>query len=203
MQAALVADRLCKHGADETNSHVIADFLTCIRSISVVRPQTIDDIYGPVTGLRRGLAAIHKISAGELLEFRQPMQYLYNMLQVQQLLNKDADMQTILRNRITRLPMPGDELDDSTDQFCQQVDRIYRDTLSTLKRRIALKPGPRARSNRIAVCRLRTLMLAGVRAATLWHQYGGRIWLLFLERNRISATASQLLRLTDTAGSSS
>jgi high frequency lysogenization protein len=46
----------------------------------------------------------------------------------------------------------------------------------------------KARANQI-----RALLLAGIRAAVLWRQLGGRRWQLFISRRKILETAQQLL----------
>jgi len=42
--------------------------------------------------------------------------------------------------------------------------------------------------------RIRSLLLAGIRSAVLWHQLGGRRWRLIVYRKRVQETATALRR---------
>lgn len=74
-----------------------------------------------------------------------------------------------------------DELDpDDLDEH--RFSSIYRQTVSTLGKRIQVTGEPAVLQQEAAADRIRALLLAGVRLAWLWHQLGGRRWHLILRR---------------------
>jgi high frequency lysogenization protein len=70
---------------------------------------------------------------------------------------------------------------------------IYRQTISTLTPRIYVKGEPAALQQAEVADRIRTALLAGVRAAWMWHQLGGRRWQWFVGRGSYVRAASDLL----------
>jgi high frequency lysogenization protein len=71
---------------------------------------------------------------------------------------------------------------------------IYSRTLSTLQPRIMVRGEPLYLNNPDNQNRIRTLLLAGIRAAWLWRQVGGSRWKILFGRNRLLATANEYLR---------
>ncbi|WP_156501040.1 DUF489 family protein, partial [Alcanivorax sp. HI0044] len=59
------------------------------------------------------------------------------------------------------------------------------DTLGTFRFRIQVKGDPAHLQDDDKAARIRALFLAGVRAAFLWHQLGGRRWHLLFHRKRL------------------
>lgn len=71
--------------------------------------------------------------------------------------------------------------------------RIYRDTVSTLGKRIQVSGNPAILQLDATADRIRALLLAGIRMAWLWEQSGGRRWHLLFRRSAINATLSPLI----------
>ena len=70
---------------------------------------------------------------------------------------------------------------------------IYTDTLSTFAFRIHITGKQNYLTNINNTNKIRTLLLAGVRAAVLWRQMGGNRWQLLLSRKQIVDDAKLLL----------
>jgi high frequency lysogenization protein len=62
---------------------------------------------------------------------------------------------------------------------------VYRQTISTLGKRIQVTGEPAVLQQEHAADRIRALLLSGVRLAWLWHQLGGRRWHLILRRRAL------------------
>jgi high frequency lysogenization protein len=74
-----------------------------------------------------------------------------------------------------------DEL-NRTPPDSSDLARIYQQTISTLGKRIQVTGNPQILQREESADIIRALLLAGVRMAWLWHQLGGRRWLLVLRR---------------------
>jgi high frequency lysogenization protein len=69
----------------------------------------------------------------------------------------------------------------------------YKQTLSTLSFRIKVAGNPQILQNNYNANKVRALLLAGIRAAILWRQVGGRRWHLLFNRKRYIKDAQSLL----------
>ena len=75
---------------------------------------------------------------------------------------------------------------------CFRAAEIYSTTLSKLRFKIYIT-GDREfirKNNNEKI--IRAMLLAGVRAAFLWHQFGGRRWRLFFQQRRMVEVARNL-----------
>ena len=79
------------------------------------------------------------------------------------------------------------------------VAEIYRDQISTLTPRIMVNGDPDLLRSPDTGMRIRACLLAGIRAARLWRQCGGRHWHLVLKRRALVNAARQILRTTLTS----
>ena len=70
---------------------------------------------------------------------------------------------------------------------------IYTQTISTLKPRVLIQGDPECLQIPQNVNRIRSLLLAGIRAAMLWYQMGGSRWRLLFFYRRILTTTHKLL----------
>jgi high frequency lysogenization protein len=70
---------------------------------------------------------------------------------------------------------------------------LYQETLSTFSFRIQVTGEPRNLKNSDNADKIRALLLAGIRAAILWRQVGGRRWHLLFFRSRVGKSASRIL----------
>jgi high frequency lysogenization protein len=90
-----------------------------------------------------------------------------------------------LREIHGRLTAAGGLLAASDDAVIAAVATCYQETLSTLKFRIQVRGDARYLRDPEVASKIRAVLLAGVRAAMLWHQIGGRRWHLPVFRKRI------------------
>jgi high frequency lysogenization protein len=70
---------------------------------------------------------------------------------------------------------------------------LYQETLSTFSFRIQVTGEPRNLKNNDNADKIRALLLAGIRAAILWRQVGGRRWHLLFFRSRVGKSAGRIL----------
>ena len=76
----------------------------------------------------------------------------------------------------------------------EQLATLYQDTISRLAHRIQVEGQMDYLQNEYVANRVRSLLLAGIRSAVLWHQLGGRRWRLIFYRKRVQETAGSLRR---------
>ena len=81
---------------------------------------------------------------------------------------------------------------DQETQLYEELAALYTKTISTLPPRILVNGSKNRLGNADIVIRVRSALFAGIRAAYLWHQLGGRRWQLMLQRRAYQAIAKRL-----------
>ena len=183
-EAAQLADDVAQRGDCDPKA-----FEALIIGVMALDADDFDDIYGQPALLREGVSllnrSLNKDSAGANLR---PLNYGLALLHLAGKLRKNDDTVSILRNRLLALSGQQAHFDKfSDDAFCHRIAGIYVDTLATFRFRIQVKGDPAHLQDDDKAARIRALFLAGVRAAFLWHQLGGRRWHLLFHRKRLLA----------------
>jgi high frequency lysogenization protein len=160
-----------------------------ITSIFATEPKTIDDVYGSVVHLRSGIAAAAQMLSKPSPDLVPALKYVMALLDIEARLRTHAELIQALRNGIDELS-PA-ERDDS---LFAPLSALYQRTISTLDRRVHVSGTPEFLQRSEVAAKIRTLLLAGVRSAWLWHQSGGRRWHLILRRSTIRNTLTTLAR---------
>lgn len=181
-EAAQLADDVAQHG--DCDSKALEELMAGVMALDA---DDFDSIYAQPARLREGVSLIsrslNKDSAGARLR---PLNYGLALLHLSGKLRKNDDTVSILRNRLLALSGQQAHFEKlSDDAFCHRIAGIYVDTLGTFRFRIQVKGDPAHLQDDNKAARIRALFLAGVRAAFLWHQLGGRRWHLLFHRKRL------------------
>jgi high frequency lysogenization protein len=81
----------------------------------------------------------------------------------------------------------------SRQSMINKIDGVYQSTISTMTPRIMVQGEQTYLSNSDNASKIRTLLLAGIRAAVLWYQLGGNQWKLVFSRKKYLHSANHLL----------
>ena len=194
-QCAALVDVLATKGSSQQ-----ADLAASINPLLVLNPNSFDEVYPNVVDQARGLRTLTAMFSNDLSSQKsEVVKYTLGLLQLRTILMQDDDMQEQIRSSLVGVkPLPAnssihldDELDLSEEQqlTIDQLANLYRDTISTLSYRIQVQGRSDYLKQERVAKQIRSLLLAGIRAAVLWHQVGGRRWRLLFYRSRIQQTA--------------
>ncbi|MGH8644611.1 MAG: high frequency lysogenization protein HflD [Gammaproteobacteria bacterium] len=188
LQAAALVDRLAKSGSVPEDA-----YKTSIASLFEFDPSSAQAVYGGEAEYRFGLD-LGMRTLKEILNKRHSAQkadvirYALSLLHLAGKLRKAKSLVDLLGRRLRELQGHLSESGPTGDQVILGIARAYQETLSTFRFRIQVQGDGRFLQNKEIANQVRALLLAGVRAATLWHQVGGRRWhLLFYRRNMLRA----------------
>jgi high frequency lysogenization protein len=172
-----------------------ADVLPLIKSVFVIDPPSVVDLYSGSASLTSGLRMLRAqldpaSSAERNSEFGR---YMANVLTIQKQFSKNPQVQQVLASRIehTRRLLDYDDL--LSPNVIASLADAYAQSISTLPLRIQVHGKPELLQNRLNQDRIRALLLTAVRAAVLWRQVGGKKRQFLFKRKEICSTASQLL----------
>ena len=205
-QSAALVSKLALHGnASQT------ELLASVNALLALNPRSKSDIYPNLGHLNLGLRTLDDIlSLGRSPENTSLVRYTLGMLLIRNKLDMNSAMQSNIRDRLQSIQslllvpenatpwrMAETEKTDGQlrqEQSFEQLATLYQDTISTLSHRIQVHGQEDYLQNDYVSNRVRSLLLAGIRSAVLWHQLGGRRWRLILYRKRLQETASALRR---------
>ncbi|NND68383.1 MAG: high frequency lysogenization protein HflD [Halioglobus sp.] len=189
-QAARLVDQISK-----TGTYPIEFLEPSIHSLFVFNPEGAADIYGGVPGVKLGLHNLSSILADRnARENMDIVRYLFALLYLERRFAANPDMMSVVRSRLEHTSFRAEHFEAHVNELCHSVSGIYQDTLSKQRFRIKVTGSAQHLQDTQNADVIRALLLAGVRAAFLWRQLGGRRWKLLLNRRRLLYASQNLSR---------
>jgi len=191
VQSAWLVRQLAHHGVAAADK-----FSTAVDSLFVTKPHSTEEVFGKVGHLNLGLQTLQEILDGNSTLFSpdQVLRYVMGMLYLESQLSKRPDMLEKIGSGLDDIAQRHPKRPYADNQtLIRDLARLYQDTLSTLPFRIQVKGDVLRLQNEYLAARIRVLLFAGIRAAVLWRQRGGRRWHLLLLRKRLGRNVNRLL----------
>ncbi|MCU7812011.1 MAG: high frequency lysogenization protein HflD [Candidatus Thiodiazotropha sp. (ex Notomyrtea botanica)] len=164
-----------------------------IHSLFQVDTAQVLDVFGSLQNLTPGLRLAHRQLSGSEPRDNELTRYLLSLVQLERKLIGDAErLESIsegIKNTAARLP----HFPQTHSNILASLADIYAENISTLQPRIMVSGEHVYLQNPDNVNRIRALLLAGIRAAMLWRQMGGRRRQLLFNRKRVVTTLHGLL----------
>lgn len=171
---------------------------TAVGSLFHTDPEKAIDVFGELYDLHDGLRAISRImvrqTSGKDIEV---LRYGLNLIHLERHLSKQPDMLDVIASRLDQARLSVEHFGLTHENVIRNLAGIYSDTISTFRLRINVSGDPKHLQVEENAARIRALLLAGIRAAVLWRQTGGRRWQLIFARGRIVEQAQALARNLD------
>lgn len=192
-QAASLVHQLAHEG--RCNGEAFGAVVDSILKIDV---HDTDEVFGGAAGVRSGLEFLRDklASAAETIDV-EVARYVVAMLHLAGQLARRRDTQEAIGAGITTIERQMRFFEASGERvhpsLVQKLAELYIQTLSTLAPRIIVDGEHGFLVNPLVAAKVRAALFAGIRAAFLWRQLGGRRWQLLLSRRKISRAATQLL----------
>jgi len=189
-QAARMVDQVSK-----TGNYPIEFLEPSINSLFVFSPDTAVDLYGSVAGVKLGLHNLSTLLADKNAKENQELvRYVFSLLYLERKFAANPEMMSVVRARLEHTRFQAEHFTDNVAQLCRSISGIYQDTLSLQRFRIRVTGSAALLQEPINADIIRALLLAGIRAAFLWRQLGGRRWSLLLRRRKLLQTSQNLSR---------
>lgn len=189
-QAARLVDQVSK-----TGSYPLEFLTPSIHSLFQFDADSVEDIFGGVAGVKLGLNNLASLLASRQAdENRDLTRYVFAMLYLERKFAADPAMMSVVHSRLQHASFRAEHFASHVNDTCHSISGIYQDTLSKLRFRIKVTGSAQHLENSRNADIIRALLLAGIRAAFLWRQLGGRRWKLVLQRRQLLRTCQQLSR---------
>jgi high frequency lysogenization protein len=187
-QAAQLVDQVARTGEAE-----LAALEASIGSLFQFDPETTEAVFHGVEGVGSGLATLDQLlQNGGYARLQQQARYLSGMLFLERKLSARADLLDIIHSRLQHAAFRADHFSDDQAGVLSSIAAIYQDTISTFKYRIQVTGDMAQLQNPQQAEKIRALLFAGIRAAILWRQVGGRRWHLLLKKTAIQRQVGAL-----------
>lgn len=204
-QAAALVEQIATRGMASQNS-----LETAIYSTFVTNPHSTEEIYGGVHdlpyNLQLGLRNLQDLVEKKRSEHnRDIVRYALSMMYLERKLSKNPQMLSSVGQRLEQIKEQaryfnpeGEDPMQTPSAFCHpsvisNLASLYQETISTFSFRIQVGGDPRHLQNAENAAKIRSLLLAGIRAAMLWRQVGGKRWHLFFFKSRVRPSLKKIL----------
>ncbi len=190
MQAITLVQQIAETG--QVNQ---AEFETVLNSLLDVDSLTAEAIYGGSHQLNLGLKQLNtQLSKSKNEKDVVLLRYAINLLHLERQLAKRPAMMDLISREIEQIPQQIEYFGDiNNPQVIARFADIYHRTISELTPRIQVQGDPRFLQQANNINRVRALLLAGIRAAILWRQKGGKRWHFIFQTNKMLKTTTSLL----------
>ena len=188
-QAATLVNELALHGNCDQ-----AEFDCSLASLFTIDAETTREAMGDLACLTRGFNALSDYLGGENRSpGRNIAYYLLSMLKLSTQVLRDEELAQKLLTGLRTIDRNSIEFDLTRQTRIIKIGGLYQDCISALTPRIIVRGEQSYLRNDDNAARIRTLLLAGIRAAVLWQQLGGNRWSLFWSRKKYVACARKFL----------
>jgi high frequency lysogenization protein len=188
-QSAALVENLATKG--ELNQ---AAFDCSFDSLFTFDADTTMDVFGNLSGLSRGLKVLTLyLGSGNQDPGKNVAYYVLSMLKLASKIKRDQKLAATIQSKLQKIETQSADFELSRHSVINQIDGVYQSTISTINPRIMVQGEQTYLRNKDHAGKIRALLLAGIRAAVLWHQLDGRKWKLIFFRKKYVLTANQLL----------
>ena len=191
VQAATLVEQLARTGDISADA---AEPL--LKALFVQNPAHFTDVYGSArsslnVGLNQLGAVLGKNPRGISPDVTR---YALSLIHLERKLARQPQMLEALGNGIQSASRQAAHFSPTHENTVAALADLYKQTLSNLSFRIHVTGNPAFLQNNHTANRVRALLLAGIRAAILWRQVGGKRWHLLVNRGRYLKACDELLQ---------
>ncbi len=190
-QAAALVKQLARKG----NVNEVA-FEASLSSILVTDPDSPQQVFGSLSNLKLGYQTlVSQLSDKSNAKDTEITRYIASILGLERKLANQSKALDELATRISHVQRQLAHVDFENTQITASLASIYTDIVSPLAPKIQVAGNPDVLSKQTNQQRVRALLLAGVRAAVMWRQMGGKRRQILFKRKQILRSAYEALKL--------
>jgi len=200
-QAAHLVQQVSRTGKIDEN-----ELAVLLKSITQTSPQNTLAVYGDdLLNLKPGLELLinhlgdssgannNANAKGNKVKDPELTRYIISLINLERKLLKQPKKLALLGERIDASKRQLAHYDITSETLISSFASIYSDIISPLGARIQVTGNPEILKQNENQHKIRALLLAGIRAAVLWRQVGGKRRNILFSRSKIVKNAQQLL----------
>ncbi|MBL4631778.1 MAG: high frequency lysogenization protein HflD [Paraglaciecola sp.] len=184
-QAAALVKQVAR--SSEFDSQALA---TSLKSIAITNSDNTEQVFGDINQLTLGYQTLlEQLSSQSTNKDVEITRYIANLLAIERKLSSRKKAMMTLGERISNIQRQQLHLDISDSQMLSNLASIYTDVVSPVARKIQVAGEPELLKRPDNQHRVRAILLAGIRAAVLWRQLGGKRRHILFSRQQLLASA--------------
>jgi len=187
-QAARLARDMARDGRCDAQA-----FAASREALFDFEPASVASVFGGQQGVAQGLRTLQGHLERPQQRDLEISRYVISLLHLADLLMRAGQRMQELHDDLTALARRRSHFDLGDLVQHEQLAEIYQQRISVLGPRIMVRGEPLHLQNPENAARIRVALLAGIRAAVLWRQAGGRKWQLLLRRRSIAKLANEIV----------
>jgi high frequency lysogenization protein len=158
----------------------------CLDSLFKLEAGSIEEIYGGQDRMRLGTETLMAVLQGDN-QYADTLRYAIGLLQLQRRFNRSGKAQAEVGSALEEIAGADPDLaqHEREDRQARAIAELYTRTVSKLSPRIMVSGKPQYLQSERTTDWIRTLLLSGIRSATLWSQLGGGRFELMFRRKKI------------------
>ncbi len=188
-QCAQLAHNMAKNGTVDS-----AQWAICVNGLLCTDPASYRDVYTPSSDLFLGyktlLTQLSDSGEGRSIEITK---YITGLISLERKLSASSSSISMMGQRLDQVKRQLHHFTINDDAVIANMASVYSDIISPLGAKIQITGSPNQLQQQAVQQKIRTLLLAGVRAAVLWRQMGGKRRHLFFNRKELVRNAKQQL----------
>lgn len=156
-----------------------------LNSLFKLEAGSIEEIFGSKQRMRLGAETLMAVLQGDN-HYADTLRYSVGLLQLQRKFSRSGKLQDEVGDNLAKISDGGQDLEqhEREDGQAHEIAQLYARTISQMSPRIVVSGKPQYLQNERTTDWIRTLLMAGIRSATLWQQMGGgRFELMFGRKN--------------------
>ncbi len=168
-----------------------------IYSLFQVDADSVPDVYGGLEGISSGINHLIRQLSGKGNHNTEVTGYVITMMHLERKLSKQPKMLKTISDGISLATSRLEHFPMLHQNILGQLADIYSKTISTIQPRIMVHGEPLHLQNSDNTNYIRSLLLAGIRSALLWHQCGGKRIQIIMRRKKIIDTGIKIRNTID------
>lgn len=165
----------------------------CVNSLVITDPDNATDIYGSSADLFLGFKTLISQLSDNDARSMEVTKYVAGLIALERKLMKSPKSLAMMSQRVDQVKRQLHHFTVDDPAVIANFASIYSDIISPLGSKIQISGVPEQLQQKIVQEKIRALLLAGVRAAVLWRQMGGKRRHLLLARKELVKNAQQQL----------
>ena len=178
------------------------DFGVLLQSIIETSPDNTLAVYGGnLDNIQKGLELLishlgndDSSTSSKKHKDTELTRYIISLINLERRLAKQPQQLNALGERINATQRQLEHYELTSDTLTASFASIYSDIISPLGHKIQVTGEPSILKQNVNQYKIRALLLAGIRAAVLWRQVGGKRRHILFSRKKIVDTAKALLK---------
>ncbi|MDT0594010.1 high frequency lysogenization protein HflD [Glaciecola petra] len=189
-QSAKLVQSIARNGSADANAVEAS-----ISSILVTSPDNTQQVFGSLQNLAIGFQTlIAQLDSNNKHKDAELTRYIASILSLERKLSRHNSALNELAERVSHVQRQLGHVEFEHTQILTSLASIYSDVVSPLAAKIQVAGNPDYLSQTSNQKKVRALLLAGVRAAVLWRQLGGKRRQILFNRKTVVNGAKEALR---------